>query len=137
MLSSTTHTRRIANLVELTVTTYALLIYRTAPEAAAIPELDEQHALAGHRALQAEAASRKELHTVARLEAPRTARTVRARPSGHDVTDGPYIESKEWLVGFYLVDCDDETQAIARAKRICSDLHHVIEVRAVDWRWRA
>jgi hypothetical protein len=116
--------------------TYALLIYRTSPPTVTLPELDENQALAGHRALQAEAAARSDLHAVARLDAPGTARTVRARATGHEVTDGPFIESKEWLVGFYLVDCDDEEQALARARQICTDQHHVIEVRPVDWRWR-
>jgi hypothetical protein len=118
------------------MTTYALLIYRTTPSAQPIPELDDQQALAGHRALQAEAAARSDLHAVARLDEPSTARTVKARAGGHDVTDGPFIESKEWLVGFYLVDCEDEDEAIARAKQICTDPHHVIEARPVGWRWR-
>ena len=118
------------------MTKYALLIYRTAPPTEQIPELDERHALAGHRALQAEAAARRDLHAVARLDAPGRARTVRTRASGHEISDGPFIESKEWLVGFYLVDCSDEEQALARAKLICSDPHHAIEVRPVDWRWR-
>jgi hypothetical protein len=120
----------------LTMTTYALLIYRTSPGAAPLPEVEERQVFAGHRALQAEAAARSNLHAVARLDQPGTARTVKARAAGHDVTDGPFIEAKEWLVGFYLVDCDDEAQAIARAKQICSDPHHAIEVRPVDWRWR-
>src|SRR5687768_7086999 len=105
------------------MSTYALLIYRCAPPAVAIPELEETQALAGHRALQAEAAARKDLHAVARLDEPRTARTVSTRVSGHEVTDGPFIESKEWLVGFYLVDCEDEEQALERARRISSAGH--------------
>jgi hypothetical protein len=119
------------------MTTYALLIYRTAPPSTPIPELEERQALSGHRALQAEAAARQELHAVARLDQPDKARTVRSRSSGHDVTDGPYMESKEWLVGFYLVDCENEEQAIARAQQICSDGFHAVEVRPVDWRWRS
>lgn len=119
------------------MTTYALLIYRAAaPPAEPIPALDEREALAGHRAVQAEATARGELHAVARLDDPESARTVRARARGHEVTDGPFIESKEWLVGFYLVDCEDEAQALERAKQICRDPHHVIEVRPVGWRWR-
>ncbi|HVR19233.1 MAG TPA: YciI family protein [Polyangiaceae bacterium] len=119
------------------MTTYALLIYRTSPPSVEISELDEEQALAHHRALQAEAARRKDLHAVVRLDAPRTARTVRARATGHDVTDGPFIESKEWLIGFYVVDCENEQQALARARQICADEHHAIEVRPVDWRWRS
>jgi hypothetical protein len=118
------------------MTTYALLIYRRNPPSEPVPELEEAQALVQHRALQADAAARKELHAVARLDAPATARTVRARSTGHDVTDGPFIESKEWLVGFYLVDCEDEAVALARAKQICTDPFHAIEVRPVDWRFR-
>ena len=118
------------------MTAYALLIYRISPPSVPIPELDEQQALVGHRALQVEAAQRKDLHAVARLDGPRTARTVRSRATGHQVTDGPFIESKEWLVGFYLVDCENEGHAVERAKQICTDPFHAIEVRPVDWRWR-
>jgi hypothetical protein len=118
------------------MTTYALLIYRSTPAAEPIPEIVEGQALTAHRALQVEAAAQGQLHAVARLDDPGTARTVRVQATGHDVTDGPYMEAKEWLVGFYLVDCDDEAQALARAKQICADKHHFIEVRPVDWRWR-
>jgi hypothetical protein len=116
--------------------TYALLIYRTNPSSTPIPELEEQAALAGHRSLQAEASSRGELHAVARLDDTSTARTVRPRFGAHEVTDGPFIETKEWLVGFYIVDCDSEDQAIARAQLICLDSSHVVEVRPVTWRWK-
>lgn len=119
------------------MTTYALLIYRTAPFGESLPETDERQALTAHRALQAEAAAEGSLHAVARLDESDRGRTIRARASGHEITDGPFIESKEWLVGFYLIDCKDEEEAIARGKRICRDSHHVIEVRPVNWRWRA
>lgn len=121
------------------MTTYTLLIYRTTAADEPLPSVPPtpgSDPLAGHRAVQAEADLRHQLHAVARLDAPDTARTVRVRASGHEVTDGPFIESKEWLVGFYLVDCDSLKHALARARQICGDPHHVIEVRPVDWRWR-
>jgi hypothetical protein len=118
------------------MTTYALLIYRTAPPSVPIPELEDRQVLREHRALQAEAAKRGELHAVARLDEARTARTVRPRSGGHEVTDGPFIEAKEWLVGFYVVDCKSEEQALARARRLCPDSAHAIEVRPVTWRWK-
>ena len=40
-------------------------------------------------------------------------------------------------MGLYLVDCANEGEALSRAKQICSDPFHAIEVRPVDWRWRA
>lgn len=113
--------------------TYALLIYRTL---AASTRANAKDGLAGHRALQAEATANDELHAVAQLSATATARSVQLRKSGHEVTDGPFIESKEWLVGFYLVDCESEEQALIRAKQICTDEDHAVEVRPVAWRWR-
>jgi hypothetical protein len=52
------------------------------------------------------------------------------------VTDGPFIETKEWLVGFYLLDCDSEEEALERARMICPAGAHAIEVRPVTWRWK-
>jgi hypothetical protein len=118
------------------MSTYALLIYRTNPPSVPVPELEEKQALKRHRTLQTDAAGKKQLHAVARLEEPSAARTVRTRRAGHDVTDGPFIEAKEWLVGFYLVDCENEEQALERAKQICCDRYHAIEVRPVDWTWQ-
>ncbi len=118
------------------MTTYALLIYRTNPSSVPVPELENKRALAGHRALQSAATAQKELHAVARLDVPETARVVRTSASGHDVTDGPFIEAKEWLVGFYLLDCETEDIALTRARQICTDPFHAVEVRPVDWRWR-
>jgi hypothetical protein len=46
---------------------------------------------------------------------------------------GNCAPSPEWLVGFYLVDCASEDQAIERAKAICTDEHHAIEIRPVLW----
>lgn len=114
--------------------TYALLIYRTAPPSEPIPELEEGEALAGHRAVQKEAAARGELHLVARLDDAPTARTVRPGAGAHDVTDGPFVETKEWLVGFYVVDCANQQEALERARMLCPDPSHAVEVRKVTWR---
>jgi hypothetical protein len=116
--------------------TYVLLIYRATEVGKKPPAIDEQATLRAHRKLQADTSARGELHAVARLEESRDARTVRRKASAHEVSDGPFVETKEWLVGFYLVDCQDEDEAIARAKRICADEEHVIEVRRVSWTWK-
>jgi hypothetical protein len=44
------------------------------------------------------------------------------------VTDGPFLETKEFLGGFYLLDCPDIDAAIAYAKRLPDP---VVEVRPV------
>jgi hypothetical protein len=114
--------------------TYALLIYRSGLGEAA-PE-SARRVLPGHRAVQAEASARGELHAVARLDAAAKAKTVAKRGGAHDVIDGPYIETKEWLVGFYLLDCDTEEEALERARTICADEDHVVVVQPVTWRWK-
>ena len=114
-------------------TTYALLIYRADRDPT--PE-DDRRALASHRALQSQTSARGELHTVARLDRVSTAKTVRLRRGAHATADGPYIETKEWLVGFYLIDCASEDEALERARMICPIEDHAIEVRPVEWRWR-
>jgi hypothetical protein len=116
--------------------TFVLLIYRTTPASVALPPLEQRAALDGHRAVQADASARGELHAVARLDDGRASRVVRRAPDGgaHEVTDGPFIETKEWLVGFYLLDCADEGAAVERARALCVDAAHAIEVRPVTWR---
>jgi hypothetical protein len=115
--------------------TYVLLIYR-ADIRSGPTSAEERVVLEHHRALQSETTARGELRAVARLDDTRDARTVkRTKSGGHEVCDGPFIETKEWLVGFYLVECASEEQALERAKTICTDEHHAIEVRPVLWKW--
>ncbi len=116
--------------------TYALLIYRCAPASEPLPQAVDKAALAGHRALQKEAAKKGDLHAVTRLDDARAGRTVRAKASGHEVSDGPFIEAKEWLVGFYVVDCESFDEALERAKMLCPDPSHAVEVRPVTWQWK-
>jgi hypothetical protein len=47
-----------------------------------------------------------------RLRPLEDATTVRVRNGELLVTDGPFAESKEWIVGFDLLECDSLDQAI-------------------------
>jgi hypothetical protein len=58
-----------------------------------------------------------------------TATTVRRRAGKRLVTDGPFAESKEHLVGYYLIDAKDLDEAIAVAGRIPSVHVGAVEVR--------
>jgi hypothetical protein len=44
------------------------------------------------------------------------AKTVRVRDGNTEVTDGPYAETKEFLGGFYELDCTQEQALEAAAK---------------------
>jgi hypothetical protein len=41
-----------------------------------------------------------------------TAKTVRVRNGVTAVTDGPYLEAKEFVSSFFILDCQDESRAL-------------------------
>jgi hypothetical protein len=51
------------------------------------------------------------------LDRSDTATTVRFEGERRNVTDGPFAETKEWLAGFWVVECDDLDQALEWVKR--------------------
>src|ERR1700704_1614467 len=53
----------------------------------------------------------------ARLGATKSACVLRG-PGKGVVTDGPFAESKEQLLGFYIIDCADRGAAIAAAREL-------------------
>lgn len=55
------------------------------------------------------------LGPAARLGATKKARTLRG-PGAGAVIDGPFAETKEQLLGFYVVDCATEAAAIEAAR---------------------
>ncbi|MFD3762518.1 YciI family protein [Streptomyces sp. NPDC058622] len=73
------------------------------------------------------------------LAMPETARIVRSHSGGRPViTEGPYPETKEFLAGYWIVDCDEPERAVEIAASISAapgpggaPLHMPIEVRQV------
>jgi hypothetical protein len=59
------------------------------------------------------------------------AKTVRFENGISVATDGPFAESKESLVGYWIVDVENEDRAIAIASRIVDYVKVPIEVRRV------
>ena len=57
----------------------------------------------------------KKLGPIARLMPTAAAKTLR-KGSPPTVVDGPFAETKEHLLGFYIVDCADADEAIEIAR---------------------
>ena len=55
------------------------------------------------------------------LESVQTATTVRVRNSKVAITDGPFAETKEQLMGIYIVDCDTHDEVIAATRQLRFD----------------
>jgi hypothetical protein len=66
-----------------------------------------------------------------RLQPSSTATTVRVADGKSQVLDGPYVDSKEQLAGYYLIDAPDLDAALAWAARCPGASHGTIEVRPV------
>ena len=68
----------------------------------------------------------------AQLQPADTATTVRVQGGQTLTTDGPFLETKEALGGYYLLEADDLDAAIELAARIpAARLGGAIEVRAL------
>jgi hypothetical protein len=65
------------------------------------------------------------------LDSVATATTVRVRGDETVVTDGPFVESKEALGGYYVFECDSIDDACRWASKIPAARHGAIEVRPV------
>jgi hypothetical protein len=59
-----------------------------------------------------------ELITTQALADPSQAVVVSVRNGQPAVTDGPFLEAKEYLGGFYLIDCESKERAIELAAQI-------------------
>ena len=77
---------------------------------------------------------RSQVNVVAsgRLAPKRTARTVSWRDERPIVTDGPFIEAKESIAGFLIIDVASESEALEIAKDWLAKTGFKIEVRALE-----
>jgi hypothetical protein len=67
--------------------------------------------------------------TNGRLQDTTTATSLLIRNGEPIVSDGPFAETKEYLGGFYLLECPDLDAALAHAARMPLDDYGTVEVR--------
>jgi hypothetical protein len=72
----------------------------------------------GHRAFIDAIKKSGEMITTQALADPSQTAVVRVRGGQPVVTDGPFLEAKEYLGGFYLIDCESKERAIELAALI-------------------
>jgi hypothetical protein len=92
---------------------YALLIYNNGPAGAACAE-----DMMRSRDASAEHFAQHVVSGVVQLRPVATATTVRVDNGQTLLTDGPFVESKEYLGGFFLFEGANLDEAIAVAARI-------------------
>ena len=96
-------------------------------------EEDRIAAVNPHDCLDCDDALRASGHCLASeaLQPVATATTVRLRNGRVSVSDGPFVETKEALAGFYLIEARDLNEAIQLAAKIPPAAVGCIEIRPV------
>ena len=81
------------------------------------------------QAIEDDLRAQKALLFTGRLLEPEQARVVRPRRRMGKTTDGPFVETKEQLGGFYILEAPDLDAALTWAARVSDAIDSPIEVR--------
>jgi len=110
---------------------YVMLIYGNESAWANLTPEQIEEEMKGHGAFYTEASARGMAQGGEELQPSSVATCLRVR-NGHMLkTDGPFIETKEQLGGFYILDCKDLDEALEMAAKIPTAKQGVIEIRPV------
>ena len=96
---------------------YALLAYHVEAEIMSWTPEEDAALMASLRAAHAKIRQNGQLGPAARLGGTMSARTLRG-PGKGTVLDGPFAETKEQLLGFYILDFATEEAAIEAAREL-------------------
>ncbi|HEV7994161.1 MAG TPA: YciI family protein [Gemmatimonadaceae bacterium] len=108
---------------------YLCLLYADESMWATMTPEDASQMVAEYGALTADLKRSGHYVGGAQLQASTSATTVRVRGGKTLNTDGPFIETKEQLAGYYLVEASDLNEALSIAARIPASRGGAIEVR--------
>jgi hypothetical protein len=110
---------------------YSVLIYDSEAVVNAIPKAQLDTLIARHEDVQKKLAAQGKLGPVVRLM-PTTTATTLHRGADQMILDGPFAETKEQLLGFYLIDCATLEEAHDAARLIGGACDaHKLEVRPI------
>ncbi|GAA3158722.1 YciI family protein [Nonomuraea roseoviolacea subsp. carminata] len=79
---------------------------------------ERDEVMSGHGAFMETVKKSGEMIGTVALADPAQSSVVRVRSGVAAVTDGPYLEAKEYLGGYYLVECDSRERALELAALI-------------------
>jgi hypothetical protein len=108
---------------------YSILIYAPEDLVDAMSQEEEDSHITRHLKVHEQLAAEGRLGPCVRLMPTTTAVQFRTSSTAH-VVDGPFAETKEQLLGFYIVDCDSLEAAIDVARSLPS-VRSIFEIRPV------
>ena len=110
---------------------YLLIIHNNPALLESLPPAEMDAIMAAHGPFLETIRESGELVGFAALADPSTSRVVRVADGAPAVTDGPFMEAKEHLAGFYVVDCETVERAQELAAKMPEARYVGVEVRAV------
>jgi hypothetical protein len=108
---------------------YSILIYVPEDLVDAMSEAEIDEHIDRHMKIHDQLRAQDRLGPVVRLMPTTTAVQLRTSSTPH-VVDGPFAETKEQLLGFYIVDCESLEAAIDVARSLPS-VRTIFEIRPV------
>lgn len=108
---------------------FLLLILEDHGDRDARSDAEGQALYAQMLAFGAELEARGQLLASESLRPDRHGVRVRSREDKTRFIDGPFIESREMIGGFYLIDCNDRDEAVEWAARCPAASFATVEVR--------
>ncbi|MDL4771316.1 MULTISPECIES: YciI family protein [Thermomonosporaceae] len=106
-------------------------MFLNVPESLALPAAERAGMTARFEELIKEITESGELVGAEPLADPLNTRTVRVRGGVAATTDGPFVEAKEQLAGYFVVDCESPGRAAEIAARLPDARFAAVEVRPV------
>ncbi|HEY6921935.1 MAG TPA: YciI family protein [Steroidobacteraceae bacterium] len=106
---------------------YSILIYGDEGRVAAWTPQEEKEVMGRHANLRRQLTAAGQLGPVMRLS-PEGTKIVRRYKDRQSITDGPYAETKEQLMGIYVIECQSIDDAIAATEQLTFDTG-VFEIR--------
>jgi hypothetical protein len=95
---------------------YTILCYNCEKTVGSWTKEEDDDVMAKLTAVQDRLAKRGKLGPVARLAQTSKATTLHKDRQPFLLTDGPYAETKEQILGFYVIDCETQEEAIEIAQ---------------------
>jgi hypothetical protein len=111
---------------------FSVLIYASEDFIDALPPEELATIYQKHGAFHEHTKTNKSFAAATKLMSTGTSVTINKNNDDFVVTDGPFAETKEQFMGFYLIDCPTLEEAIEAVKILSLD-HGRVEIRPVEF----
>ena len=110
---------------------YLLLVHHNESRFKNMPEDTREDMLAESIQLCHQLANKGQYIHASPLQPEATGTIIQVREGKSTVIDGPFIETKEQLAGYFLIDAENQEEAIKIAQRVPGARIGTVEVRPV------